>query len=199
MTHGNELDRFLPRPDVRERHETLVKAPAAVVFDVAMHFDLLSLFPVRAIFWLREKVLGATSRPRTPQGIVAETMGLGWGILSHRQGRTLVMGAATRPWEADVTFRRIPAEQFTEFAEPDLVKICWTLEADPLGGALTRFATETRVAATDEGSRRKFLRYWRWAGFGIVAIRWLLLPAIRRAAERRFREGAGYIRRRVLG
>ena len=27
-------------------------------------------------------------------------------------------------------------------------------------------------------------RYWRWARFGIIAIRLLLLPAIRRAAER---------------
>jgi hypothetical protein len=199
VTHGNELDRFLPHPDVRERHETLVKAPAPLVFDVAMHFDMQSLLPVRAIFWLRERLLRATPGRRTPQGIVAETIGLGWGILSHRQGRTLVMGAVTQPWKADVAFRRIPAEQFAEFDEPNMVKICWTLEADRLGGALTRFSSETRAAATDDESRRRFRRYWRWAGFGIVAIRWLLLPAIRRAAERRFREESGYILRRVLG
>jgi hypothetical protein len=30
------------------------------------------------------------------------------------------------------------------------------------------------------------LRYWRWARFGIIAIRLLLLPAIRREAERRW-------------
>jgi hypothetical protein len=40
--------------------------------------------------------------------------------------------------------------------------------------------------ATDAGARLKFRRYWRWARFGIVAIRLLLLPAIRRAAERRW-------------
>jgi hypothetical protein len=115
-------------------------------------------------------------------------MGLGWGVLAHRQDREIVMGAAVQPWEADVKFRAIPAEQFVEFAEPDLVKIAWTLEAEPLGQALSRFASETRAVATDEAARARFLRYWRWARFGIVAIRWLMLPAVRREAERRFRE-----------
>jgi hypothetical protein len=40
--------------------------------------------------------------------------------------------------------------------------------------------------ATDAEARRRFRRYWRWARFGIVAIRLLILPAIRREAERRW-------------
>ena len=42
-----------------------------------------------------------------------------------------------------------------------------------------------RAVATDGTAQRKFLRYWRWAGVGMVLIRWLLLPALRREAERR--------------
>jgi hypothetical protein len=41
----------------------------------------------------------------------------------------------------------------------------------------------------------KFMRYWRLARFGIVLIRWLMLPAIRREAERRYREHAGLVAR----
>jgi hypothetical protein len=37
--------------------------------------------------------------------------------------------------------------------------------------------------ATDAPSRRRFMRYWRWARFGIVAIRLFMLPAVRREAE----------------
>jgi hypothetical protein len=131
--------------------------------------------------------------PRVPQGFIAETMSLGWGVLAHRQGREIVMGAAVQPWKADVEFHAIPAEQFAEFAEPDLVKIAWTLEAEPLGHAMSRFASETRVVATDDAARTKFLRYWRWARFGIVAIRWLMLPAVRREAQRRYRERTGLV------
>lgn len=192
--NSRDLDRFMPQPDIRERHETLVRAPADIVCDVALHFDLQSIPLVRAIFWLRGKLMGAASAgPRVPQGFIAEVMGLGWGVLAHRQGREIVMGAAVQPWQADVTFRPIPAEQFAEFAEPDLVKIAWTLEAEPLGHDMSRFASETRALATDAAARTRFLRYWRWARFGIVAIRWLMLPAVRREAERRFRKKTGLV------
>lgn len=187
-----ELDRFMPQPDIRERHEELIRAPADLVFDVAMHFDLQSIPLVRAIFWLRGKLMGAApAEPRVPQGFIAEVMGLGWGVLAQRRGREIVMGAAVQPWKADVKFRAIPAEQFAEFAEPDLVKIAWTLEAEPLGQELSRFASETRAVATDDAARARFLGYWRWARFGIVAIRWMMLPAVRREAERRYRERTG--------
>lgn len=188
---ANELDRFMPSPDVRERHEGLIHAPAEIVFDVALHFDLQAIPVVRAIFWLRGKLMGARATTRVARGLVAETMALGWGVLSHRQGREIVMGAVTRPWEADVKFRAVPAEQFPDFAEPELVKIAWTLEAEPVGQALTRFASETRAVATDDAARTRFLRYWRWARFGIVAIRWMMLPAVRREAERRYRDRTG--------
>ena len=46
--------------------------------------------------------------------------------------------------------------------------------------------------ATDAGASDKFRRYWRFARFGIIAIRLLILPAIRRDAERAgWKTGAG--------
>jgi hypothetical protein len=60
------------------------------------------------------------------------------------------------------------------------------LETEEISREITRFAQETRAVATDEHARRKFLGYWRWARFGIVAIRLLMLPAVRREAERRW-------------
>ena len=195
--NSQELDRFLPQPAVRERHEGLIRAPADIVFDVALHFDMQSIPLIRAIFWLRGKLMGAAppAAPRKPQEFIAEMTRLGWGVLALREGREIVMGAAVQPWKADVRFRAIEPEQFAEFAEPDLVKIAWTLEVEPLGHAMSRFASETRVVATDEAARAKFLRYWRWARYGIVAIRWLMLPAVRREAERRYRERTGLVAR----
>ena len=86
-----------------------------------------------------------------------------------------------------MVFRPIPTEKFPEFAEPDLVKIAWTLEAKPLGPAFCRFASETRAVATDDQARIKFRRYYRRVGIGILMIRWFLLPALRRESERRWR------------
>jgi len=190
------LDRFLPRPDVRERFGTSIQAPAPLVMEVAGSFDMQSLPLVRAIFRLRETLTrAAPSGPRTPQGILDETRALGWGVLDEQAGRYVVCGAACQPWLADVRFTQIPPAAFAAYAVPDQVKIAWTLEAEPLGPATTRFAQETRVVATDAQARAKFLRYWRWARFGIVAIRLLMLPAVRRAAERRWAETQGRVRR----
>jgi hypothetical protein len=179
---------FMPVADIRECHEALVHAPAEIVLDAARSMDMQSIPVIRAIFWLRGKLLGATPVPeRRPQGLVAETAGLGWGVLAERPGRELVMGAVTQPWKANVKFTPVAPDRFAAFAEPNLVKIVWTLEAEPLGPSLARFRTETRAVATDGAAQKKFLHYWRWAGFGIGLIRWLFVPALRREAERRAR------------
>ncbi len=181
------LDRFLPRPDVRERHEIRVHAPPALVLDTARQLDPESIPAVRAIFAARAWVLGSR-RPRpAPAGLVEMTRRLGWGVLDEEEGRYFCAGAVCRPWLADVDFRPLPPADFAAYADPGCVKIAWTLEADPAQSGWTRFATETRAVATDEPSRKKFRRYWRIASPGILLIRKLLMPAIRREAERRSR------------
>jgi hypothetical protein len=183
------IDHFIPNADIRERHEILVHAPADIVSDVARNLDIESLPLVHAIFWLRGKLMRARPVSESgPRGLVGRTRALGWGVLVDEPGRAYISGAVTQPWKADVVFRAVPAAEFAAFAEPNLVKIAWTLETEPLGPALTRFASETRVVATDVEARARFLRYWRLAGMGIVLIRWLVAPAVRREAERRFRE-----------
>jgi hypothetical protein len=181
------LERFIPDPEVRERFETTIRAPADLVMEVAAHFDLQSLISVKAIFWVRERLMRAPpAAPRKPQGILEETKSLGWGLLAEQPGRLVVCGATCQPWMAEVKFSALSPGEFTTYAAPDQVKIAWSLEAEEMGPAMTRFAQETRAVPTDEQARIKFRRYWRWARFGIIAIRLLMMPAVRRAAERRW-------------
>lgn len=119
-------------------------------------------------------------------GLMSEMRDLGWAVLVERPGELVVCGAACQPWLADVRFVPIPTDAFASYAEPDRAKIVWTLEAEALGPAITRFAQETRAGGTDAGAKHKFRRYWRWARFGIIGIRLLLLPAIRAEAQRRW-------------
>jgi hypothetical protein len=181
---SHPLDPFIPYPDIRERHATVVHAPAPIVFGAAQAFDLQSVPLIRATIRLRQVFLGSTKTERRPQPFLREALAMGWGVLADDPGRALVMGAACQPWLADVRFRSIAATDFAAYREPNHVKIAWTLEVDSLGSTSARLATETRAVATDGEARRRFRRYWRWARFGIVAIRWAMLPAIRRQAEK---------------
>ena len=181
------LDTFIPHPDAGGRYEITIHAPADLVLNVARNFDIESVRMVRGIFWLRAKVLGAAlpaERPR--QGLVDNMKAMGWVCLADQPGRFYIGGAACQPWLADVVFSPIVPEQFVDYTGPDQVKIAWTLEVESLGPALTRFATETRVVATDDQARVRFRSYWRKFGIGIVLIRRLLLPVIRRHAEQQY-------------
>lgn len=179
------LDRFMPVYEVAERHHIRVDAPAAVTLDAAREADIEASPVVRAIFRTRELVMGASgTRARTP-GLLADMRALGWGVLAEVPHREIVVGAVTRPWEADVTFRALPPDRFASFAEPGYVKIAWTLRADPLDSTRSTFRTETRVMTTDAEARRRFRRYWSMVSPGIIVIRWALLRPVKQDAERR--------------
>lgn len=179
------LDPFIPRYDIRERFEKIINAPVEVVMRTAYDFDLQSILPIRAIILLRELLLGSRrdKGPRKTLGLVAETRALGWGALVEVPDQLLVCGAHCQPWFGNVKFTAIPADDFAFFDLPDQVKIVWSLETTEIETNKTRFVHEVRAFATDDEARRKFMRYWSWARFGIIAIRLLLLPAIRRRAE----------------
>jgi hypothetical protein len=180
------LDQFIARSDVRTRHQITIYAPAWMVFEIARSFDMQSIFVVRAIFWLHGRALGAEMQPaRRPAGLVTEMLGIGWTRLAEEPNRFFIAGAACQPWQADVAFSPIIPEQFAAFTERGRVKIAWSIEAEALGPALTRFATDTRAVATDHAARTKFRRYWLTFGIGAPMIRRLLLPAVRSDAGRR--------------
>jgi hypothetical protein len=187
-TGGNAdplLDRFMPTYDVAERHHVRVGAPADITFAAACEADLQQSSVARAIFRARELALGsepdATARPR---GLLALTRSLGWAVLAEAPGREVVMGAVTRPWEADVVFRGLAPDDFARFDEPGYVKIAWTLRADPIDATRSVFRTETRAVATDAEARRTFRRYWSLVSPGIIVIRRMMLHPVKTDAER---------------
>ena len=184
------LNRFMPTYEIVERHHVVVAAPAAVTLDVARDVDLQASPVVRAIIRAREVLLGATPDDRRhPRGLLKEVQALGWGVLADVPGREVVVGAVTRPWEANVVFRALPSDQFAAFNEPGYVKIAWTIRADPINATESVFLTETRAIATDANARTKFRRYWSFLSPGIIVIRWTVLGPVKKESERRAREG----------
>lgn len=179
------LDHFIPVYDVVERHQISVAAPAAVTLTAAKEQDFQQIPAIRAIFKTREMVLRGTPVPTSDTTLLAQVQQFGWGVLAEIPEREVVLGAVTRPWEANPVFRPLPPPEFAAFNEPGFVKIAWTLRADPIGDRESIFRTETRAIATDEVARAKFRRYWAFVSPGVAAVRWLSLRPLKRDAERR--------------
>ena len=180
------LDRFIPAPEVVERHQIPVHAPAEVVLEAARDIRLLDSALVRGIFKAREIALGGEPDTRThPDKLFEQMASIGWVMLAEQPGREVVMGAATIPWHANPVFRSIPAGDFEAFREPGYVKIAWSLRAEPIDHERSIFHTETRVATTDPHAREQFRRYWSYVAPGVELIRIAMLRPVKRDAERR--------------
>ena len=184
------FDRYMPAFEVAEQNDVQVAAPAAITYEVLRAMDPLDSPLVRAIFRGRELLLGAEhGSPQQRQSIVDQTVALGWRVLAEEPGREIVVGAVTKPWEPNVTFRGLPPDEFVAFSEPGYVKIAWTLAVESLGPERSVAWTETRVTTTDAEARRLFRRYWAVFSPGILAIRYAGLRRVRADAERQFRDG----------
>jgi hypothetical protein len=184
---GDELlDRLMPMFDVREQHQATVRAPAAVTYAAARELDFRRSPLVSGVFRARQRLMGGrTEAASTGGSFLEEVQALGWRVLAEEPGRELVMGAVTQPWLADVVFRGVPPEDFAAFAEPDYVKIAWTVAVTPRDDGGSVFRTETRAVATAPAARARFRRYWTLVSPGIVVIRWEMLRLVKREAERR--------------
>jgi hypothetical protein len=178
------LDAFMPACEVAERHWIRVHAPADATWRAAMEVRLQDSSVVRVIFRARELVLGADPATADPRGLLAQTLALGYRVLHEEPGWEVIVGAVTRPWEPNVTFRGVPATDFKVFNEPNYVKIAWTLRVEPLGPHEAICRTETRVITTDGAARARFRWYWARFSPGIIVIRWMLLRQLKADAER---------------
>jgi hypothetical protein len=181
------LDHYMPEFEIVERHETRVAAPADLAFAAAREMDLLSSPAVHAIVRGRELLLRAgPGTERVAQPFVDEMISIGWGVLAEAPHREIVLGAVTRPWEADVRFQSLPPDEFAAFASPGYVKIAWNLAVESTGPTTSVFRSETRVATTDASARKRFRRYWTIFSPGIRLIRYESLRLVKAEAKRRF-------------
>src|SRR5512140_2577923 len=181
-------DRFMPAYEVCDRQAINVAAPADVTLAAAKELDFERSRIIRAIFHGRELILRSKpgAAPAKSKNFIDNMTAIGWGVLADTPGREIVMGAVTKPWEANPVFHPLAPEAFAAFSEPDHVKIVWTLRADPTPDGGSIFHTETRAIATDPEARRKFRLYWSFLSPGIILIRSALLPKLKADAERRW-------------
>jgi hypothetical protein len=185
---GNLLDRFIPAPEVVERNQIEIDAPAAITFAAAKEMRLLDSLLVRGLIKTREVVLGGTPDQRLhPAALIPQMQSIGWVVLAERADREIVLGAATIPWHANPLFRSIAPAEFLAFRDPGYVKIAWSLRVDPVDAGRCVFHTETRVSTTDADARDRFMRYWSFVAPGVELIRLALLRPLKHEAERRAR------------
>jgi hypothetical protein len=163
-----------------------VAASPEIAYAAARDLDLQRSPLVRAIFRGRELIMRSEHvEPEARSTFLAQAQRLGRRVLAEVPGRAIVLGAATRPWEANVRFEGLPPDAFARFHAPRYVKIVWSFTIEPLSPGHSLVRTDTRVVTTDDYARTRFRRYWAVFSPGIQLIRHEALRLVKRDAERR--------------
>jgi hypothetical protein len=198
MTETLVLDEFLPAYDHVVSVSQVFRARPQQVFEAAVTLDLYQLPLARVLIAARglpARVSDARARrrgeavaPEPPTFRVRDLPAHGWILLGERPRAELVFGTVTKPWKAlgGEPKQPVTPKNFASFSEPGFAKLAASTRVSPYGAHACILTLETRVAATDEDSRRRFQRYWRAIGPFIKLIR----PSVMRALDRQLPQGS---------
>ena len=202
------IDQFLPTYDLGVVHADVFRAAPVQCYLVASELDLFQTPLIRALIGIRglPQRVASTVRGRGTKTTLAasgrtfrfrDMVDLGWISLGETPGVELVLGQVGRPWKGVAVSADVPTtpEQFRSFDKPGFAKIATSLRVDPYGDDSSILTMETRVAITDDTSRRRFRRYWLVIGpfsslIRRMALR-LLAAEFRRSATGPAEDGGG--------
>jgi hypothetical protein len=189
------LDRYLPRYDVTETHAVVVNADTALTWQAVRRSDLSRSAVIQALLELRslpnrlQRVLKRQPPgPARPPLTLDDMQRAGFLLLGESPGHEIVFGSVVQPWKAvtgDEPAPQVEPGRFAAFDTPGYVKVAFNIRVEPYGSGRALITTETRTAATDPASLRRFARYWLLVGPFSALIRRLTLRIVKSDAERR--------------
>jgi hypothetical protein len=178
------LARALPSFQFRELHSTILSATPERAYRAIKDVTASEILFFRTLTWLRRLGRpGPESILNAPDRLPLLEVATRTSFIPLADGpREVVVGTAViAPPHAR---RPVTAGEFLGLREHHgyaLAAMNFTVTPRPDGRC--DVATETRVYATDERSRRRFAAYWRLINLGSAVIRVMWLRAIKRRAE----------------
>ncbi len=167
------LDRYLPQYDVTE-HAVVVDADTDLTWQAVRRSDVSRSAVIHVLLELRslpsrlQRVLKRQPPgPARPPLTLEDMERAGFLLLGESPGREIVFGSVVQPWKAvtdDELAPQVEPDRFSAFDTPGYVKVAFNIRVEPYGSGRALITTETRTAATDPTSLRRFARYWMLVG-----------------------------------
>jgi hypothetical protein len=183
-----DLDDVVASPEHVTRQARAIAAPPSVVWD-ELHRIRLTGMPVSLVLSAARAIpvlLAGKGNGSSATKPFVELVPI--PMLVSEPPSSVVYGGVLQAWR--LTGGKQPPELdaagVKAWREPGWMRLAMDFRLTPQDGGTT-LSSETRVAATDPASRRRFGAYWLVVGPGSTAIRWELLTAVQVRAEARAR------------
>jgi hypothetical protein len=164
------LDRLIATPQLVQIDGVDLALPIGQAWELVRHGNLASSPLVRALFALRTLPTRLAGHDREPlrlciDELVSSVAQPGFQLLVDDAPSELVVGAIGKVWQPSIAFAHVPnVAAFAAFAQPDYIKVAWSIRLEPLGACETHVSLELRVDATDIPAWRKFRAYFAIIG-----------------------------------
>ena len=193
------IDTVCPGFDATRVEHRIVDGTPGELYDVVLGADFIeawrgnravrALFAVRALGERLVSALRGRTRPEEPDVASLRLADMGttgdWILLGEDPPHEVAFGVIGRFWAGETVWETIDAREFASFDRPGFAKIACNMSLRPYGDGRTLISYEVRTSATDPGSRRAFLRYWRPLSPFIGIVMRSLLSVVQRDARRR--------------
>jgi hypothetical protein len=181
------LDDVVPAADHVTSQSRVIDAPRSVVWEELHRLQLTSMPVSLLLSGVRALPVLLSGKGRRRGGSDRAFLDVvPIPVLSSEPPSAVVFGGLLQAWRLFGGKKppALDAAGVRDWSAPGWVKVGMEFRLTPaLGG--TRLSCETRVVATDPGTRRRFARYWLVVRPGSSAIRWELLTAVAMRAEDR--------------
>jgi hypothetical protein len=168
------LNDLMPTWDASRVERRVIDAPITSVFVASVTTDFLDAArtnaAVKALFAIRsatERLASAIRRRPFQEPPEPAALRLGnlpshgdWVRLGAQPPLEIAFGVIGRFWAGETRWLEIDSGAFGAFALPGFARIGCHLLLTPLADGRTLLTYEARTSATDDASRRAFLRYW---------------------------------------
>jgi len=184
------LDGYVPVYQFQEFHEIRVQASPEQVYRAVLEVTAEEIWLFRTLTWIRSPHLVERAEsilnPGEKRPILEVATSSGFMKLTEAPGREIVLGTLVIvPPEVRSYSGPFTPPMFTALQRPGFAKAGMNFRVQDEGSGWCRVTTETRVYATDAGTRRRFAAYWRIIYPGSAFIRVMWLKAIRERAQGR--------------
>ena len=184
VAYASEIDRAAPSYEFRERHSLRVRATPERIHDAIMSVTADEIFLFRTLMWIRRlgRPLPPTIRSM-PKGTSLHEIATRTTFITLADSVRELVSATVVARPKDTPRPRSADELLSLRARPGyaIATMSWTTLPQRDGTCLV--STETRVHATDGGTRLRFAAYWLLIRAGSGFVRRMWLRAVRKRAE----------------